>query len=124
MRVLESGGEGDLAAESLRTECGGEVGVEQLQRDGAVVLRVAGEEDGGHAATAKLTLEEVPTPERVLQQLPRVAGWHVSQSTHSLRSWHYQSGVSIGYFRLARAGVGRFGGAGAGTSVNTASSTT
>jgi hypothetical protein len=40
MRVLEPGGEADLALEALGAEGDGEVGVEDLQGDGAVVPEV------------------------------------------------------------------------------------
>ena len=37
-----------------------ELGAEHLERDLAVVLEVAGEVDGGHAARAELALDDVP----------------------------------------------------------------
>ena len=55
----EPGGEADLALEALRPERGGELGVEDLQGDGAVMLEVVGEIDGRHAAAPELALEAV-----------------------------------------------------------------
>ena len=46
-RVLEPGGEPDLALEPLGAEQGGEVGMEHLERDRPVVLQVPGEVDHG-----------------------------------------------------------------------------
>ena len=39
--MLQPGGEADLALEALGSERGGELGVEHLERDRAVVLEVA-----------------------------------------------------------------------------------
>ena len=63
--MLQPGGELDLAQEALRAERGGELGVEHLERDRAVVLEVVGEIDGGHAAAAELALERVTVRQRV-----------------------------------------------------------
>ena len=72
--MLQTGGERDLTPEALGAERRGQIGVEQLERDGAIVFGVARQVHGRHAATPKLALEEVPTLKRALQQLPRVAG--------------------------------------------------
>ena len=52
VRVLQPGGEADLALEAFRAEGSGELGMEHFERDGAVVAEVACEPDRGHAATA------------------------------------------------------------------------
>ena len=57
--MLEPGGELDLALEALGAEGGSQLGVEDLERDRAVVPEVLGEVDRGHAAPAELTLEPV-----------------------------------------------------------------
>ena len=57
--MLEPGGRADLAQEALGAEAAGELGVQHLEGDGAVVAEVAGEIDGGHAAAAELALERV-----------------------------------------------------------------
>ena len=57
--VLQPGGEPDLAQEALRAERGGELGVQHLERDLAVVLEVVREIDRGHAPAAELALERV-----------------------------------------------------------------
>ena len=65
MRVLEARGEPDLAQEALGAERIGELGVQHLERDRAVVPQVLREPDRGHAAAAELTLEGVPVPQSV-----------------------------------------------------------
>ena len=57
--VLQPGGEADLALEALGAEGGGELGMEHLERDRAVVPEVAREVDRGHAPAAELALERV-----------------------------------------------------------------
>ena len=66
--VLETGGEPDLPKKALGAEGGGQLGVQHLQGDGAVVPQVAREVHGGHAATAELALERVAVPERLLKR--------------------------------------------------------
>ena len=61
--MLEPGGHADLAQEALGAERGGELGVEHLERDRAVVLEVVREIDRGHAAAAELALEHVAVTE-------------------------------------------------------------
>ena len=77
--MLEPGGEADLAEEALGAEGGGELGVEDLEGDGAVVLEVLGEEDGGHATAAELALERVAAAKPCLELCPQVGhvrfGW-------------------------------------------------
>ena len=50
----------DLDDEPLGTENRGQLGLEDLQRDVAVVLEVRGEIDRGHPAGAELALDGVP----------------------------------------------------------------
>ena len=57
--MIEAGGDLDLAEEAVGAERGGELGVEDLERDGAVVLAVVGQVHGGHAAAAELALDVV-----------------------------------------------------------------
>jgi hypothetical protein len=61
VRVLEPGGEANLALEALRPQRVGQPGMEHLQGDGSVVLEIAGEMDRGHAAAPELTLERIAT---------------------------------------------------------------
>ena len=75
--MLETGSEQNLALEALGTEHSGELGVDHLQSDGAVVLEVVGEEDRRHAAPPKLVLQGVTacksgldTVERLLHEVP------------------------------------------------------
>jgi hypothetical protein len=53
--VLEAGGDPDLAKETIRTQGGGELGVEQLQGHLAIVPEVVRQPDGGHPTPAQLT---------------------------------------------------------------------
>jgi hypothetical protein len=57
--VLEPGGEADLALEAGGADGGGELGMEELESDGAVVSEVARESDRGHPAAPELALEGV-----------------------------------------------------------------
>jgi hypothetical protein len=59
VRVLQPGGEADFALEALGAERPGQLGVEDLEGDGSVVLEVGGEEDRGHAAPAELAKDGV-----------------------------------------------------------------
>lgn len=65
VRVMEPARALDLQAEPLGAEGGAELGMEKLERDGAVVLEIAGQIDGSHAAAPDLALEHELTPERV-----------------------------------------------------------
>ena len=58
--MLEPGCEPDLALEAVGAQRGGELGVEDLEGDGAVVAQVAREIDRGHAPAAELALERIP----------------------------------------------------------------
>ena len=63
VRVLQPGGEADLALEALGPEGGGQLGVQHLERDRPVVPEVLGQIDGGHAPAAELALERVAIPQ-------------------------------------------------------------
>ena len=62
--MLQAGGGLDLGEEALAADDGGELGVQDLDGDLAVVLEVLGEVDRGHAALAELALEAVAVTER------------------------------------------------------------
>ena len=66
--MLEPGREPDLALEPLRAERRRELGMQDLERDQAVVLEVAREVDGGHPAAAELALEGVTVAKRVCER--------------------------------------------------------
>ena len=57
--MLQVGGGPDLGQEPLGAEHGGELGLQHLERDLAVVPEVVGEIDGRHAALAELALDLV-----------------------------------------------------------------
>jgi len=62
--MLEPGGEVDLAEEPLAAEPGGDLGVEHLESDGAIVLEVLGQVDRGHATGTEIALDPVAVGER------------------------------------------------------------
>ncbi|MBX6331397.1 MAG: hypothetical protein IRY91_06100 [Gemmatimonadaceae bacterium] len=64
VRVLQPRGEPDLPLEAGGAERLGDLGVEHLERDRAVVLAVAGEIDRGHSPAAELALERVAIAQR------------------------------------------------------------
>ena len=70
--MLEPRGELDLAEEAVGPERHGQLGVQHLERDRAVVLEVAGEEDGRHPAAAELALEGVAGAQAFLELSPQV----------------------------------------------------
>ncbi len=70
--MLQPGGEADLAEEALGAEGGGELGMEDLERDGAVEPDVLGQVDRRHAAAAELALERIALPETFTQRCNRV----------------------------------------------------
>jgi hypothetical protein len=70
--VVQAGGGVDLALEPLGAEGRGEVGVEDLEGDQPIVLEIAGEEDGGHAAPPELSLECVAAAQPFLELRPQV----------------------------------------------------
>jgi hypothetical protein len=59
VRMLQPRRHLDLAEEPVGPDGGGELGAEDLDGDGAAVLEVAGEVDGGHAAGPGLPLDGV-----------------------------------------------------------------
>ena len=65
VRVLEPGGEVDLALEPFGRGPGGELGQEDLEGDRTVVPEVAREVDHAHAATAELALDRVALGQRL-----------------------------------------------------------
>ena len=66
--MLEPGGEPDLALEPLGAERGGELRVQHLERDRAVVPEVVREVDRRHAAAAELALEPIAVGEGGLER--------------------------------------------------------
>ena len=69
VRVVEPGGEVDLAEKPLGTQGGSQFGVEHLERDRSVVPEIAREVDRGHAAAAELALEHVAVGQGGLEPL-------------------------------------------------------
>ena len=69
--MLEPGGDPDLPPEAVGAHGGSEVGIEQLQRDGAPRM-VVREIHGSHSAAAQLPLDGVPSGERRLELLAEI----------------------------------------------------
>ena len=57
--MLESGGELDLAQESVGAQARGELGMERLQRHRTVVPEIVSQEDGRHTPATELALDAV-----------------------------------------------------------------
>ena len=74
VRMLEPGGDADLAGEAVGAEGRGELGAEHFDGDLAVVLQVVGKVHGGHAALAELALDPVGGAEGTLKLVAQVAG--------------------------------------------------
>src|SRR5207249_9635502 len=65
--MLEPSGELDFAQEALAAERHGDFGAQRLEREEALVLRVAREVDCRHAAAAQLAIDDVSIAERGVQ---------------------------------------------------------
>ena len=61
--MLETGGDLNLPEKAVGTECGDELLAQELYGNQPVVLKVAGEVDGGHPTAAQLPLEAVAVDE-------------------------------------------------------------
>ena len=82
MRVLQHGGDLDLAEEPVAAQRGGELRLEDLERDQPVMLEVFGEEDDGHAAVAELALDPVAVADgcgELLEEGHDRAGWGLGE---------------------------------------------
>ena len=69
VRVIQPGGDRDLAEEPLGAEGRCQLRLEHLQRDGAIVLQVVGPEDRGHPAPADLVAQAVARSQGSVQKL-------------------------------------------------------
>src|SRR5437762_1109546 len=74
IRMLEMGSDADLGEEAFDAHDGGELRVEDLEGDLAVVLEVAREVDRRHAAGADLALDDVAIGERTNELFSQL--WH------------------------------------------------
>ena len=72
MRVLQPGGELDLALEPLDVDRGAELGRQHLDDDLAAEPGLLGEEDAAHAAAAQLPQDAVGVAEGGLEALLEV----------------------------------------------------
>src|SRR5438874_3728370 len=72
VRMLQSRRDLDLAQEPLGAEGGRQLRVQQLDRDGPVVLQVLGQEHGGHAAAPQFPLHRIAVGEGLTQGVEQV----------------------------------------------------
>jgi len=70
--VLHLGRGLDLDDEPLGAEDGGKLGLQDLDRDLAVVLQVLGQVDGGHATLAERPLDSVAAGQRLIEATGRI----------------------------------------------------
>jgi hypothetical protein len=77
--MVEASGEADLPLEPVGAEADGELGQQHLERDGPVVLEVAGEVDRGHSAAPELALERVAAGEGGAKRRQGVRQGHASR---------------------------------------------
>jgi hypothetical protein len=86
--MLEISGDSDLLEESLGAQHRSELGVQNLDRDFAIMLLVVREIDGGHPTTAQFALDCIGG-ERTLNLLDAfshsVQGPQLGEATDSLR---------------------------------------
>ncbi len=69
VRVCEAGRDFDLLEKPFRAECRGQLGLQDLDGDFAMMLEVLGEVDRGHPATPQLALEGVALGEGCAERL-------------------------------------------------------
>ena len=62
--MLKAGADVDLAKEPFGAQRVRELGMEDFQRDRAIVLEVMGQEHRGHAAASQLTFDAIAIGER------------------------------------------------------------
>ena len=74
--MLEPRGDADLAAESLRTEAGRQLRVQDFDGDRTAMLRILGPIDGRHAAPANLLLQCVLCADCCLELVERLRSCH------------------------------------------------
>src|SRR5882762_4841502 len=65
--MLQAGGQLDLTQEALTAQRHGDLRAQRLQGQEALVLGIAGQVHGGHAATPQLAIDDVPIAERGVQ---------------------------------------------------------
>ena len=70
--MVQAGGDLDLAQEALGTDGSGQIRVQDLDRDLAVVLEILGEKHHGHAAATNSCIDRVPLGEGRLQAFEQV----------------------------------------------------
>jgi hypothetical protein len=78
----------DFPEEPLRTECGRDFRLQDLERNQSVVSHIVREVHGGHAASAQLTLDAVAVSQSGGETL---LGWRQTQSLLTV-STRYGSG--------------------------------
>jgi len=98
VRVLQPGGEADLALESLRPQRRGQLGVEHLERHRPVVPKVLGQVNDGHAPAAELALDLVAIPQS-RAEVHQGIRHEVPPSTSCRNRGCFRSGSKVGSIR-------------------------
>ena len=70
--MLEPSGKLDLALETLGTQGGRQLWVENLEGNGTVVPEIVSEEHGGHSTATELTLQSIAVGQPVSELLAEV----------------------------------------------------
>jgi hypothetical protein len=79
VRVLEAGGDSDLAEKAFGAQCGRELRMEDFERDQAVVSEIPGAVDRGHATASEFFLEHIAIAQGIGQ------GW--DDCGHGTAEW-------------------------------------
>ncbi len=83
VRVVEPGGDSDLAQEALRANCVGELGVEDLERERPVMPKILSQVNRGHTPAPELPLNLIAVGESFDERL-RWCG-HLAPEREGLR---------------------------------------
>src|SRR3972149_4401094 len=92
MGVGESSCDLDLPQEPLRAQQGRELGLQNLDRDLAVVLEVLGEVDSSHASAAEFTLDAVAVRQGSPQTIERPEFGHEAEGPPALSPEYVTAG--------------------------------
>ena len=98
VRMLELGGELDLAPEPVDVHAGRELGEQHLDHDLSAERLLVGEEDVRHAAPAELAVEHIRLAERGLELIAEGR----DHRHHGGRRWNLTAGPGLGHGLRAR----------------------
>ena len=75
--MLEGRGDANLRQKTLDADRGAELGVEELERDEALMAQVSSQVDGRHSATTNLALELIPADQCAIESREDIHGVHL-----------------------------------------------